>query len=672
MKTFTTTAPHQKHAKLVRIIREHNRDYYGLSAPTVSDVEYDRLYKELVDLEERDPSLVTPDSPTQRVGGAPLAEFKSVKHRSPMFSLGNSYSPEDVKKFIERAEKSLGRGVRWVVEPKIDGLAVALTYRQGRFVQGATRGDGVTGDDVTQNMRTIRSLPMRIDNGMSGSFDLLGEVYMSKASFTKLNAERAAQGLALFANPRNAAAGSLKQLDPKVTASRHLDVIIHGVASDHEDEGSWAFRHTMALHELRELGFQTTCPDTCPSICEVLEAIQRMDEARKGLPYETDGAVVKVDLLRYRQSLGYTAKAPRWAIAYKYSAEKVTTKLKSITVQVGRTGALTPVAELEPVSVAGSTVSRATLHNQEDIDRKDIRVGDTVIVEKAGEVIPAVVGVVKDARDGSEKKFKMPDSCPECDGPVASVRSSSSESHRCTTYRCPARVRGRIEHWCSKGAMDIDGAGETLVANLVASGSVDGVFDLYRLTEASLIGMSRMGPASAKKFIAGVEASKVREFWRVLFGLGIPHVGVGVAKKISRVFLDLRELQSATLEQLMAIEDVGGVVAGSVIKWFRRAYNQALVGALMECLETPTLRDGPVAKQILLGMKFVITGTLPSMTRQEAVEMIEGAGGTVAGSVSKKTDYVLAGEDAGSKLEKATELGIPTLTEIQFREFVKS
>ncbi len=692
-----------KHAELVEEIRRHDHAYYVLAQPIISDREYDQLYHELLDLEKNFPKLATPDSPSQRVGGEPLKEFKSVRHAVPMMSLENTYSQEEVRDFVKRVQKLLPEEkLEWVVEPKVDGVAISLRYENGVFTTGATRGDGTTGDDITANLKTIRSVPLALhrrgaeaqrfpfsmvgtagpavrslrssrrddptfSSGSNSVLEVRGEVFMRKAGFEKLNAERKSAGEEIFANPRNAAAGSLKQLDPKIVAKRPLDTVIYGLG---EVQGPKS--QAELLNWLKSLGFKTAERTWfCRSEDDLFAAIAGLDKVRKNFPYETDGAVIKLNSFEQQHRVGATAKAPRWAIAYKYAPEQAETKLKAITIQVGRTGALTPVAELEPVFLAGSTISRATLHNEDYIREKDIRIGDTVVIEKAGEVIPAVVNVVLKKRAGSEKIFRFPKTCPECDSKVAKEMGTDEEEGaiwRCVNPDCPAQVRGRLEHWCSRGAMDIEGGGEVLVALLVKSELVRDVADLYRLKLEPVAALERMGEKSAKNFLDAVAASKSRDLWRLLFGLGILHVGAGVAKSLGKHFATLDDIFAATAEQLTETEDIGEVIAQSIVQWHSDVRNKKLIERLHDAglnfkssLYQPQAAAGPFA-----GKTFVLTGALPTLAREEATAKIESLGGKVSGSVSKKTDFVVAGEDAGSKLDKAQKLGVKIISEKEF------
>ena len=674
---MTPSEARERHARLSEEIRGHDHAYYVLAQPSISDPEYDRLYRELADLERSFPELITPESPTQRVGGQPLKEFKPVRHRVPMLSLDNTYSQEEVRQFVSRAQRVLpGETLDWILEPKIDGVAINLLYENGRFVLGATRGDGVTGDDITANLRTIRSIPARLHGkNIPALLEARGEVFLPRAGFAKLNAERKAAGEEVFANPRNAAAGSLKQLDPRIVATRPLDIILYGVGM--MGGAGLPALHAEMLEWLKTLGFRT--PERtwhCRSADELIAAIRGLDSLRKSLPYETDGAVIKLNSFALRERAGFTAKAPRWAIAYKYAAEQAETLLKGITVQVGRTGALTPVAELAPVFLAGSTISRATLHNEDYIRQKDIRVGDTVTIEKAGEVIPAVVDVVLAKRTGGEVPFRFPQSCPECGSRTTRAASGQDDIGvvwRCPNPDCPAQVRGRIEHWCSRGAMDIEGGGEVLARQLAGSGLVRDVADLYKLTAAEVAGLERMGEKSACNFIEAIDASRKREMWRVLYGLGIPHVGAGVAKALARCFPGLDDLLAAGPDRLTKCEDVGEIIASSISQWQGDSRNRDIVKRLRAAgvnfdsdLFSSAPADGAVA-----GKTFVLTGTLPNLKREEAAAKIEAAGGKVSGSVSKKTDFVVAGEEAGSKLDKARSLGIKVIDEAELMRILE-
>ncbi len=673
---MTSEQATQRHRELTDLIRGHDHAYYVLARPRITDREYDHLFKELLDIEALFPDLRSPDSPSQRVGGAPLSEFKTARHAVPMMSLDNTYSPEEVSDFVTRLQKVLpGHTPEWVVEPKVDGVAVSLRYEDGVFVLGATRGDGLNGDDITANLKTIRGLPLKlVGQGIPALLEVRGEVYLPQAGFERLNRERVAAGEEAFANPRNAAAGSLKQLDPKIAASRPLAIVLYGLGDVKAGEGSVPTTQLELLEWLRAFGLPVPirtwfCKDT-PSL---QSAITELDSVRRGFGFDTDGAVIKLNSLPLREQAGSTAKAPRWAMAYKYEPDQAETRLNAISIQVGRTGALTPVAELEPVFLAGSTISRATLHNEEELTRKDIRVGDTVIIQKAGDVIPKVTGVVLSRRPAGAVAFVFPTRCPECGSQVARTALEEGAEEgvvlRCGNEDCPARVRGRLEHWCSRKAMDIDGAGEALVAQLVKSGLVLDNADWYKLGLSELSALERMGQKSAQNLLDGIQASKARDLYRLLFGLGILHVGEGVAKALGRRFETLESLVSATEAELLAVEDIGEVIARSVTRWFSDSRNRTLIERLKAAglkftsdLYKPQAAAGP-----LHGKTFVLTGTLDGMTREEATAIIEGLGGKVSGSVSKKTDYVVAGAEAGSKLEKAQKLGVAILDLEAFR-----
>ena len=672
-----------RHAELAEEIRKHDHLYYVEAKPVISDREYDRLYHDLLALERDFPDLATPDSPSQRVGGRPLSEFKASQHLAPMMSLDNTYSQEEVRAFVERVQKLAPREkLEWVVEPKVDGVAINLRYENGVFTVGATRGDGTHGDDITANLKTIRSIPLRLVGtsstsshsrsadaveGVPAILEVRGEVYFTKEAFARVNAERASAGEELFANPRNTAAGTLKQLDSALVAKRRLDIILYGTG---RIEGHTPQTQVELLKWLKALGLKT--PEKtwfCQSVDELLSAIDELDKLRVKFGYETDGAVIKLNSIPLREKIGVTSKAPRWGMAYKYAPEQAETKLNAITIQVGRTGKLTPVAELEPVLLAGTTVKRATLHNEDQIKRLDVRVGDTVLIQKAGEIIPEVVSVTTAKRTGGEKLFHFPKECPECSSKVSKGKvEDEAADWRCVNPDCPAQVRGRIEHWCARGAMDIEGGGEVLAAQLVKSGTVHDVADLYTLKLDQLANLERMGEKSAQNFLDGIAASKQRDMWRVLFGLGILHVGAGVAKKLGRAFPNLDDIFAAGPGRLAEVEDIGEVIAEGIAQWHDDSRNRALLERLAgsgvnfkSALYNPAAALGPFA-----GKTFVLTGTLPTMKREDASARIEALGGKVSGSVSKKTDYVLAGEEAGSKLEKAQKLGVKIIDEAEF------
>ncbi len=644
-------------------LHRHNRLYYVEAKPVISDKEFDEMLRELQDIEAKFPDLVTPDSPTQRVGGAPLEGFTQIRHTVPMMSLDNTYSEEELAAFFARLQKGLGREkIDCVIEPKVDGVAMTIRYENGILKHGATRGDGQTGDDVTNNLKTIQRLPLRLPGDGLQTFEVRGEVFMPKAGFAKLNQEREEAGEALFANPRNSTAGTLKLLDPKIVAKRPLDIVFYGLA----DAGGLDLQSQTDVHALLDrAGLRKADLIWRADSAEgLLSAIRELDEKRRSLPYETDGAVIKVNSFADQRELGVTSKAPRWAIAYKYQPEQAETKILAIDIQVGRTGALTPVARLEPVLVSGSTVSNATLHNYEEIERKDIRVGDTVIIEKAGEIIPAVVSVKKEHRTGNEPVVAAPTHCPVCG--TAVHRDEEMVVIRCPNPHCPEVVKRRIEHFVSRGAMDISGLGESVVAQLVELKLVQDVADLYALNELLLARLERVGAKSIDNYLKAIESSKQQDPWRLVFGLGILHVGAGGARKLLEHFGGIDAIAAASAEELMQCPDIGEVVAVSIHAWFREAHNIALLDRLRSSGLNFTQRTVTAASDKLAGTTWVITGTL-SQDRETIADTIRANGGKVSGSVSGKTTYLLAGEEAGSKLDKATKLGVKILSEAEFR-----
>jgi len=654
-------------AQLRREIEQHNRRYYQEAAPTITDREYDKLYRELSDLEKNFPKLAATDSPTQRIGDQPLKAFGQITHRIPMLSLDNTYSEEEVTDFYHRLERLLpNKKIPVVIEPKVDGVAVSLLYEKGELRSAATRGDGTVGDDITQNIKTIRSVPKQLKGAVPDVLEVRGEAYLDKGGFAKLNTERREAGLPEFANPRNAAAGSLKQLDPAIAAKRPLGVVCYGTGLI---EGAKLDKHSELFALLKKLGL----PGSerwwlADSVEEILKAIHELDRIRHDFAYQTDGAVVKVDAFSQRRVLGFTAKSPRWAIAFKYEAERVETRLLDILVQVGRTGTLTPVAALEPVVVSGSTVSRATLHNEEEIERKDIRIGDTVLIEKAGEVIPAVVSVRTDLRTGRENKFKMPKHCPECGSDV--VKDDGQVAVRCVNSQCPAQVRRRIEHFASRGSMDIEGLGEAVISQLVQQKLLADVSDIYTLKTPALLELERMGEKSVTNLLKAIDQSKSRPLWRLLSGLGILHVGVSASRALADHFPNLDAIRDGSVEELQQIPDVGEVVGQSIHDFFREPHNLAVIEKLRKA--GLGFEAGPKVASAAPGFKnttWVITGTL-TQSRDEIAELIRARGGKVSGSVSKKTSYVLAGEEAGSKLEKAKKLGVRVIDENEFRKLL--
>ncbi len=654
-------------------IAEHNHRYYQEAAPIITDQEYDALYRELSDLETLYPELLTPNSPTQRVGGTPLAEFTQIRHRVPMLSLDNTYSEDEVAEFYRRVQKALpGRDVPVVIEPKVDGVAVSLFYENGALQYAATRGDGVQGDDITQNARTIRTIPQHLKGHAPERLEVRGEVYLPKSGFAKLNQTRADAGLPLFANPRNAAAGSLKQLDPAVVAKRPLAFVAHSFGLM---EGGASELHSQSemFRLLAASGLKTSerlwNANTADSI---IAAIRELDAVRHDFEYETDGAVVKVDDFAQRARLGLTSKSPRWAMAYKYQAERAETRLLDIQIQIGRTGVLTPVAILEPVPVSGTTVARATLHNGEEIARKDIRIGDVVAIEKAGEIIPAVVLVRTDLRTGAEKVFHMPAHCPSCHGPAE--KDPDGVAIRCQNIACPAQVRRRLQHFASRGAMDIEGLGEAMVEQLVGHGLVGAIPDIYTLQLPPLVALERMGEKSAANLLAGIAASKDQPLWKLLFGLGILHVGATGARTLAVRFHSMDAIMAAPLDDIRRVPDIGAVVGLSVFEFFENPANRESLEKLRAAglnfgERDPSTPAGSANGSPIAGKRWVLTGTL-SQAREEVTELILERGGKVSGSLSNKTDYLLAGAEAGSKLEKARTLGVKIVTEAEFRQML--
>ncbi|MBO2519737.1 NAD-dependent DNA ligase LigA [Limnochorda sp.] len=670
MTTHTARdAARQRLEELRRLIEHHNYRYYVLDDPEITDAEYDQLMEELRELEAQYPEWVTPDSPTQRVGAPPAAGFTPVEHRIPLLSLDNAFDTEDLAAWEARITRMLGhKPSGYVVELKIDGLAVALTYREGLLVRGATRGDGRTGEDVTANLKTIRAIPLRLRRPVN--LEVRGEVYMVRSAFEQLNQEREATGEPLFANPRNAAAGSVRQLDPSITARRPLSIFTYTVA-DVEGAPRPATQWE-SLQLLRELGLRTN-PHVrrCATLDEVVETITQWTDLRHQLDYETDGIVIKVDRLDEQAQLGATSHAPRWAIAYKFPAEQAVTRLLDIRVNVGRTGAVTPYAVLEPVRVAGSTVSRATLHNEDYIREKDIRIGDMVVIQKAGDVIPELVRVLPERRTGEERLFQMPDHCPVCGAKV--YRPPGEAIARCMGSACPAQLVEGLIHFGSRNAMDIDGLGPAVIRQLVERGWVKDAADLYQLRAEELAQLERMGAKSAANLVAAIERSKGRGLERLLFALGIRLVGQRAAQTLAQHFGSMERLRQATREELLAVEDVGEKMAEAILQWFGEEQNRRLVDRLAAAGVVMTAasqaREGtPLPWQ---GWTFVLTGTLEGWTRAEATKLIESLGGQVVGSVSRKTDYVVVGTDPGSKLEKARQLGRPVVDEATFRAMVE-
>ena len=637
--------------------------YYVLDNPTMSDYDYDHKLRRLEELEAAHPETVTPDSPTQRVGGKPLESFAQVAHRVPLESLQDVFDFDELRAFDQRV-KGVTPDADYVVEPKVDGLSVALEYEDGLFVRGATRGDGQVGEDVTENLRTIQSIPLRIPDAPA-SLIVRGEVFMPKRVFHALNEERERRGEALFANPRNAAAGSLRQLDPKIAASRRLDILVFNVQWA---EGVQFQTHLETLEYLQRKKFKVIPHYTCSNVDEATGRITEIGENRDQFQFDIDGAVVKVNSLSDRAALGSTAKFPRWAAAYKYPPEVKPSRVVDIVVQVGRTGVLTPKAVLEPVRLAGTTVTNATLHNQDFITEKDVRIGDTVLVRKAGEIIPEVLSVVLEKRpDGTEPYF-LPKTCPVCGAPVE--RDQDGAHIRCTGAECPAQLLRNLAHFASRDAMDIDGLGIAVVENLVGAGLVKTPGDLYFLQEEDVAKLDRMGKKSAQNLIQAIERSKSQDLSRLIYAFGIRQVGQKAGKVLAAHFKTLDALEQATLEELTAVDDVGEITAGSILEWMASPQSKHLIARLREAGVNMTAAQQGEDRRFA-GMTFVLTGKLERFTRDEAAEMIETRGGKAAGSVSKKTTYVVAGEDAGSKLRKAQELGVPVLSEEEFLELLQ-
>jgi DNA ligase (NAD+) len=658
-------------------IRHHEELYYVYDNPEISDADYDGLLARLQRLEAEHPELVAPDSPTQRVGGRPAEGFPEYVHRRPMLSLDNSYNIEDLRAFDERCRKLAdGRALEYVAELKIDGLSISLHYEGGALARGVTRGDGRVGEDVTQNARTIRSVPLRIRGAGDGAglfanaprdFEVRGEAYLSRREFERINAEREQAEEPRFANPRNAAAGTIRQLDPRIVAARRLDLFAYDLLSA---DGRKVFdSHWRALEWLSASGFRVGERELCPDIEAVIGFCDRMEALRDSLEYEIDGVVVKVNSTALQDEFGATAKSPRWAIAYKYPARQATTKVLDIIVQVGRTGALTPVAVLEPVLLAGSTVARATLHNEDEIRRLGVRVGDWVTIEKGGEVIPKVLKVVESRRTGGEKKFRMPKKCPVCGGVVA--RPEGEVVARCVAADCPAQLKARLLHFTSRRAMRIEGLGDALAEQLVRGNYVRDVADLYGLTLETVSNLERKAEKSAANLIAQIEASKARDLPQLVFALGIRHVGERTAALLARHFRSLDRLSAATVEELDAVPEIGLTVAESVRAWFDDEGNRRLSERLKaQGVRTELAAGETAADEKFAGKQFVLTGKLESMTREEAGAAVEARGGRVTSSVSRKTDYVVAGGDAGSKLDRARALGVAVLDEGAFREML--
>ncbi len=664
--------------KLKDELNYHNYRYYVLDDPEISDSEYDKLLRELQDIEAQHPELITADSPTQRVGAVPLAEFKTVKHEMPMLSLANAFSDEEFSEFNQRivdilskAKKYNNKDIQYAAEPKLDGLAVSLLYENGILVQGATRGDGTTGEDVTQNIRTIETIPLKLlGSDFPARLEVRGEVVMDKKGFDELNRIQRENNGKLFANPRNAAAGSLRQLDSRITAKRPLSFFCYGMGII-SDDVSLPDTHSALMEVLKSWGLRINPESQIVAGVKGAQAYyQRLFDKRESLEYEIDGIVYKVDSLEYQKILGFVARAPRWAIARKFPAHEEMTKVLGIDIQVGRTGALTPVARLEPVFVGGVTVSNATLHNQDEIERLDIRVGDTVVIRRAGDVIPQVVNVVLSKRQGKPRKFKMPTHCPVCGSLV--VRNENEVVSYCSGgLFCEAQRKQAIIHFASRKAMNIDGLGDKLIELLVDKGLIKTSADLYTLTHEQLASLERMGDKSATKLLKALQASKETTLARFIFALGIHDVGETTAKTLADHFQSLEKLEEASFDELLSIRDIGPVVANNVITFFKQKHNREVIDALLKTgIHWPKVNSQVSQAQPLSGKTFVITGTLSDMSRDEAKQALQALGAKVTGSVSKNTDYVVAGEKPGSKVDKARQLGVEVLTEEQFKAFL--
>ena len=652
--------------ELISLINYHNEKYYNQDSPEIEDFEYDNLMKELIKLEEENPELKRNDSPSNRVGGKPLDKFEQVVHKIPMLSLSNAYSWEDLKDFDSRVREAVGSDVEYVVEFKIDGLSVGLNYNNGIFESGATRGNGIVGENITKNLMTIKNIPLNIDE--KGELTVRGEVYISKKDFEEINKIQEEQDQPLYANPRNLAAGSLRQLDSKLTAKRPLDIFIFNL----EDINSKQFKtHSESLEYLKQLGFHVS-PEfkVFKTMDEIIEYIKYWTEHREDLGFGIDGMVIKVNNLAQREQMGYTAKSPRWAIAYKFPAERKETKLLDIVVEVGRTGTITPTAVLEPIRLAGTTVSRATLHNEDYINEKDIKINDTVLVQKSGDIIPQVVEVIKEKRTGEEIEFKMPEECPVCGEPT--VRLEGEAAVKCINISCPAQIRRGIIHFASREAMDIDGLGESIITLLLKQDLIKDISDLYYLKKEQISVLERMGDKSATNLINAINKSKENDLWRFINGLGIKLIGTKAAKILASEFKDLDKLMNATEQELINLEEFGQTMADSVVEFFKEEKNISVIEKLKEAGVNTKLIESDDADipKIFEKMKIVLTGTLPTLKRNDAKEMIEKRGGKATSSVSKSTSFVLAGEEAGSKLTKANDLGIKVIDEEKFLQLI--
>ncbi|HHQ0320400.1 TPA: NAD-dependent DNA ligase LigA [Listeria monocytogenes] len=662
-------ADKKRYEELINILDQYSYDYYVIDNPTVEDAEYDQKMQELLKIEEAHPEWVTPESPSKRVGGEVLEGFKKVAHDTPMLSLANAFNQEDLADFDRRIRDKVGDDIAYMCELKIDGLAVSLQYENGKYKQGATRGDGTIGEDITANLRTIRSIPMKLQKDYS--IEVRGEAFMPKRSFQKLNEIREEEGQMLFANPRNAAAGSLRQLDTKIAASRNLDIFLYAVA----DFGEMGVEtHSAGLDMLETLGLKVNKERRlCNSLEEVYAYIEEWTEKRAGLAYDIDGIVLKLNNLEQQRQMGNTVKSPRWSIAYKFPAEEVPTKLLDIELNVGRTGVITPTAVLEPVRVAGTTISRASLHNEDLITEKDIRIGDTVLIKKAGDIIPEVIKSITEKRSGSEEPFHMPKNCPACDSEL--VRLEEEVALRCINPKCPAQIKEGLIHFVSRNAMNIDGLGEKVIIQLFSQHLIKDVADLFFLSKEKLLELERMGEKSVTNLLASIEASKQNSLEKLLFGLGIRHVGAKAAKSLAIHFDTMDNLKVADKETLTSINDIGEKMADSIVTYFANEEVHDLLEELKRAgvnmtYTGPKLEDMSEEELVFAGKTVVLTGKLEKLTRNDAKALIESLGGNVSGSVSKKTDVVVAGSDAGSKLAKAEELAIPIWSEEDLIEYL--
>ncbi|MBI2813388.1 MAG: NAD-dependent DNA ligase LigA [Opitutae bacterium] len=674
---MTTTEAKKRIAELRAEVARHAELYYRQAKPEISDRDYDKLERELADLEKQFPQFAKKESPTAQVGDDRLEGFSTYRHRQPMQSLDNTYSEAEYRAFHQRLVKQLEReALSYVVEPKIDGLAVSVTYEKGKLSRAVTRGNGEEGDDITVNAKTIHSLPHELKAGkkhpVPDVIEIRGEIYLTTEEFQRINQEREEAGEPVYANPRNLAAGTIKQLDSREVARRKLEIVLYGIGYC---EPAIVESQSEFLALVKQWGLPTVEKFwAADGIHEAWKAVGQLDKMRHDFAYGTDGAVTKLDSFALRRAAGSTSKAPRWAIAYKFEPERAETKINSITIQVGRTGVLTPVAELEPVLLSGTTVQRATLHNRDEIERKDIRIGDYVLVEKAGEIIPAVIEVNLKRRTPECKPYKFPEKCPECATKV--VQLEGEVALRCPNYDCPVQVRRRLSHFVSKACLDIDGLGFAMVDELVTKGWVKGLADIYRLKRDDLLTLGKSVEKSTDNLLAAIEASKRRELWRVIHGLGIPHVGVAAAKDLAAHFRDIEKLAAASTGDFIAnkesvISGIGGTMAEAITGFFKEPRNRDTVAALLKAGVAPQVAAKTATSSLFAGKTFVLTGTLPSMSREEATAKIEAAGGKASGSVSKKTSYVLAGAEAGSKLDRAKELGVPVIDEAEFLRMLK-